>query len=158
MRKCGERGGRRSLNLAITTFIKARVADTLVALPIGDAKGVSVPGKVTRIPGAAPDLAGLIYFRGGIEAAIDLGQIWRGVPALNQPTARAVLIESEGVRVVVIFDELLDLLDLDSESIKPEVGGLPGIAGRVEWGGEEMLLFSSQLLFQRLANEASSRE
>jgi len=129
------------------SLIIGSIGRRLAAVQLSDSRGVSIPGKVTSIPGAPLSLSGLVYFRGGIEAVVNLAAVW-GETSVNFPTtARSVLLEAEGMRAVVIFDELLDLYDCPKNDLRSSDIELAGISSVFDWRGKEVFLLSgSELL------------
>ena len=128
-------------------MIIGRIGTRLAAVTLSDSRGVSIPGKVTPIPGAPLSLAGLIYFRGGIEAVVNLAAVWGEERGALAESSRAILLESEGMRAVVIFDDLLDLYDCRKSELRESRSGLAGITSLFDWQGKDVALLSgSELL------------
>jgi chemotaxis signal transduction protein len=134
------------------TLLVGSVGERAVALSITDARGVSTASKLTRIPGSSQTIAGLVYFRGGIEAIIDLSAIWNGREGSSNQNGRAVLIEAEGMRGVILFDRLWDLFDSPKSSIKQYEGSMPGIIGTVVWRERELLVIGGSELLRYLSS------
>jgi len=136
--------------------LKGIIAGEAVILPLAGVVAVQRVGRIVALPGSPPWLPGLIYFRGGIEAAIDAGRLWGQGSFQPGDSARAVLIEDSGLRGVLLFDDLQELLDI---AALPFAGGElaslphpPGTAGRLVTNPAEdhpptaLLLSSTQLL------------
>jgi len=124
------------------------VGERLVALPLADARGVETPGKITTIPGSPPTLAGLTYFRGGIEAVINLPAVWGEAASPRRASARAVLIEAEGMRGILIFDELLDIWRTPAKALNKPLSPRAGITAVLEYDSSEVSLISASDLLR----------
>ncbi|MFH0765857.1 MAG: chemotaxis protein CheW [Calditrichota bacterium] len=139
-------------------IIVGRIRGVLVGLPVKFVKGVDRVNQATSLPETPGFITGLIYFRGGIEAAVDLGVILGGDKFTRSDKSRAVLTEAEGLRGAVIFDELLDMSFITSEMVKSvEVFDIPAepIAGRFQWRDEAGLMIAPAGLFNYIANFAN---
>jgi len=139
----GLNSGERLLPLLV-----GKIGERLAGLPLQESRGVSIPGRVTPIPGSPATLAGLLYFRGGIEAVIDLARVWGDPSPRRTPRSRAVLIEAEGMRGVIIFDELWDLAECSRDVLREPEIGLAGISSIAGWKGETLSILSASDLLR----------
>lgn len=128
-----------------------RVRDVLIGMMVDQIKGVDRVSNVTPLPGAVQYISGLVYFRGGIEVAVDIGIILGGDTIHFSPKSRAVLAEAEGMRGAVLFDELVDMHSIAENEILPlDVYDIPKdpVVGQFNWRGEAGLLISPAGLFR----------
>lgn len=156
------------------------IGERLFAISLSHCRGVAPAGRVTPIPGAPAAIAGLVYFRGGIEAAVDLRVVWGDPPSPPGHDARAVLIEAEGMRAVLLVDHLLDLFDAPQSALTSGNGSNPpyppfnrrggfilpfnrrgehsgsaealvGVAGHILWNDRDVALLSAARLLHHLS-------
>lgn len=99
------------------------------AVPVSQVRGIEKLHKITRVPGAAPEVKGVINLRGIITPVIDL-KICLDLP-LTDPTdftdsTRVIIVTINNSDVGLLVDEANDVLDIDLENIEPSpevVGG-----------------------------------
>ncbi len=134
------------------SFLIGRSSGIEFGLDLTETRGVSTFGRIIPIPGTAPSIIGLTYFRGGIEAAIDLGLVWSNSSALITSESRAVLIEVEGRRAVLVVDSLLDLFDCGPNDLRIDEGKyrLTGQIGEIRKDGSQVPLISAALFLQSI--------
>jgi chemotaxis signal transduction protein len=129
-----------------------------IGIPIRDVRGVAPAAQSTLLPGSPSAISGLAYFHGGIEAVIDLGLLWNGYPIKRDSSARFILVEVEGMRGVLLIDNLVDMFDtpeadvnaasqVDSEKL--------AIKGELKWRDGSVPLFSASVLFHNLLSQAN---
>ncbi len=136
----------RSLLIALSSGVE-------FGLELKDTRGVSSFGRIIPIPGTAPAILGVTYFRGGIEAAVDLGVVWNGSSIRNSSKSRAILIEAEGRRAVLIVDTLIDLYDCNPSdlNLNHNVWPLTGQIGEINFSERKAPFISVALLLQSIA-------
>ncbi len=133
-----------------------RVRGVLLGLRIEDTKGVDRISHVTTLPHTRSYITGLVYFHGGIEAAVDAGVIIGGGTIEITHRTRAVLAEAAGMRGVILFDELLDMPEINVEEITPvEVFDIPEepIAGKFSFNGEAGFILHPEGLFKYIVGD-----
>lgn len=59
-------------NAATTDYVTAMIGGQLFGLPIGRVQDVFMPERLTRVPLASHDIAGVLNLRGRIVTAIDM--------------------------------------------------------------------------------------
>ena len=157
-------------NMPIETYTEDKVAQNQVAdrsksflislssgiefgLELKETRGVSSFGRIIPIPGTARTIIGVTYFRGGIEAAVDLGALWNMASLNLTKRSRAVLVEAEGRRAVLIVDSLVDLIDCDPGDLDLEKTNwlLTGQIGEINKNERKIPLISAALLLQSIA-------
>jgi purine-binding chemotaxis protein CheW len=100
-------------------FITATVGSQLFGLPILRVQDVFAPDRITRVPLAAPDIAGVLNLRGRIVTLIDLRRRL-GLGGREQGAqAMAVGVESQGESYGLLIDSIGEVLKL------PEAGREP---------------------------------
>ena len=59
----------------VIQYVTVVIGGQLFGLPISQVHDVFVPERVTRVPLAAPQVAGVLNLRGRIVTAIDIGRV-----------------------------------------------------------------------------------
>ena len=101
-----------------TEFVTSTVAGQMFGLPIACVQDVFKPARITRVPLAGPEIAGVLNLRGRIVTAIDM----RNRLDLRAPESgrapMAIGIEAKGESFGLLVDavgEVLSLPDADCE-------------------------------------------
>jgi purine-binding chemotaxis protein CheW len=98
----------------MTEYITATVGDQLFGLPISRAQDVFVLDRLTRVPLAPPDIAGVLNLRGRIVTAIDLRRRL-GLMSLAEDRRRmAIGIEHRGESYGLLIDAIGEVMKLPS--------------------------------------------
>jgi purine-binding chemotaxis protein CheW len=96
----------------IIEYVTATVGDQLFGVPISRVQDVFIPERMTRVPLAAPEIAGLINLRGRIVTAIDMRR-QLGLSARADGVARmAIEIECRGEFYGLLIDAIGEVLKL----------------------------------------------
>ena len=97
-------------------YVTAMVGEQLFGLPILRVQDVFAPERITRVPLAAPEIAGVLNLRGRIVTLIDLrrrlglGAREDGVPSM------AIGVEAHGESYGLLIDSVGEVLKLDEAS------------------------------------------
>jgi purine-binding chemotaxis protein CheW len=102
------------MNETTIEYVTASVGEQLFGLPIARAQDVFVLDRLTRVPLAAPEIAGVLNLRGRIVTAIDLRR--RLGVALNVEERRqmAIGIEHKGESYGLLIDAIGEVMKLPS--------------------------------------------
>jgi purine-binding chemotaxis protein CheW len=93
-------------------YVTATIDGQLFGLPIGRVLDVFEPEKLTRVPLAVPEIAGLLNLRGRIVTAIDMRRRL-DLPARAAGESRmAIGIEHRGEAYGLLFDQVGEVLRL----------------------------------------------
>jgi purine-binding chemotaxis protein CheW len=113
----------------VVEYVTATVGGQLFGLPISRVQDVFVPDRLTRVPLAPPEIAGLLNLRGRIVTAIDLRRRL-GLEALAGAAPRmAVGVEYKGESYGLLIDVIGEVLKLPiSEREDNPVNLDPGLA------------------------------
>ncbi len=110
-----------SSDRAVTEYVTAMVGGQLFGLPIARVQDVFMPERVSRVPLAPGDVAGILNLRGRIITAIDM-RLRLGLPprdACSVPMAIGVDLRGESYGLLIdSIGEVLKLADDDFE-LKP---------------------------------------
>ena len=115
-------------------YVTATIGGQLFGLPIARVQDVFMPARMTRVPLAAPEVAGLINLRGRIVTAIDMRRRL-GLPALDDDRPRlAIEIECKGEFYGLLIDAIGEVLKLQASSREDNPVNLEGRLARVAAG------------------------
>jgi purine-binding chemotaxis protein CheW len=96
----------------VVEYVTATVGGQLFGLPISRVQDVFAPDRLTRVPLAPPEIAGLLNLRGRIVTAIDLRRRL-GLDALATDAPRmAVGVECKGESYGLLIDVIGEVLKL----------------------------------------------
>jgi purine-binding chemotaxis protein CheW len=98
----------------MTEYITATVGDQLFGLPISRAQDVFVLDRLTRVPLAPPDIAGVLNLRGRIVTAIDLRRRLGLVSLAEDRRRMAIGIEHRGESYGLLIDAIGEVMKLPS--------------------------------------------
>ena len=130
---------------SITEYVTAMIGGQLFGLPISRVQDVFIPERMTRVPLASSDVAGVLNLRGRIVTAIDM-RSRLGLPKSDHgrpPMAVGVDLRGESYGLLIdSVGEVLKLAD-DSREVNPgqsrsadgEDGARDSPAGRAVDGG-----------------------
>jgi purine-binding chemotaxis protein CheW len=106
---------------AITEYVTTMIGDQLFGLPISRVQDVFMPERLTRVPLASCDVAGVLNLRGRIVTAIDM-RARLGLPkdeAVRPPMAVGVELRGESYGLLIdSIGEVLKLAD-DGREVNP---------------------------------------
>lgn len=103
---------------ASAEYVTVSIGAQLFGLPIARVQDVFVLSRMTRVPLAPADIAGVINLRGRIVTAIDL-QRRLGVEGDCGRAPMAVGIESENESYGLVIDAVGEVLKLDATTAEP---------------------------------------
>jgi purine-binding chemotaxis protein CheW len=117
-----------------TEYVTATVGDQLFGLPIGRVQDVFVLDRMTRVPLAAAEIAGVLNLRGRIVTAIDMRRRL-GLPERGEVRKRmAIGIECKGESYGLLIDTIGEVLKLSSSSREDNPVNLDARLARVSAG------------------------
>ena len=100
-------------------YVTATIGGQLFGLPILRVQDVFKPERVTRVPLAPPEIAGVLNLRGRIVTLIDLRRrLGLPQPDPKQPQM-AVGVEARGESYGLLIDSIGEVLKLDDEAREP---------------------------------------
>ena len=132
-----------TIDQKITEYVTVVIEDQLFGLPISQVQDVFVPDRMTRVPLAAEDVAGLLNLRGRIVTAIDMRSRLElsarepGVPVM------AIGIEIKGESYGLLVDAVGEVLKLPDSACEPKPANLDPRLARMAAG---VIRLESQLL------------
>ena len=113
----------------VVEYVTATVGGQLFGLPISRVQDVFAPDRLTRVPLAPPEIAGLLNLRGRIVTAIDM-RLRLGLDALAGDAPRmAVGVEWKGESYGLLIDAIGEVLKLPTSDREDNPVNLdPGLA------------------------------
>jgi purine-binding chemotaxis protein CheW len=100
----------------MTEYVTATVGGQLFGLPIARVQDVFVLDRLTRVPLAAPEIAGVLNLRGRIVTAIDMRRRLALAPLGEARKRMAIGIEYRGESYGLLIDAIGEVLNLSSGS------------------------------------------
>jgi len=118
----------------VTEYVTAMIGEQLFGLPISRVQDVFMPDRLTRVPLAPPEIAGVLNLRGRIVTAIDM-RARLGLPKRDDGRpSMAVGIESKGESYGLLIDVIGEVLKLSESSAEPNPVNLDSRLARVSAG------------------------
>jgi purine-binding chemotaxis protein CheW len=108
----------------IVEYVTVIIGGQLFGLPIGRVQDVFSPDRLTRVPLAPPEVAGVLNLRGRIVTAVDM-RVRLGLPPRD--TGRppmAVGIDHEGEAYGLLIDQVGEVMKLAAASREPNPANL----------------------------------
>ena len=115
-------------------YVTATIGSQLFGLPIRRVQDVFMPERVTRVPLAPPEIAGVLNMRGRIVTLIDL-RTRLGLPARRETgEVMAIGVESRGESYGLLIDAVGEVLKLDEQAREANPANLDPELARVSAG------------------------
>ena len=99
-------------------YVTAMIGGQLFGLPISRVQDVFMPDRLTRVPLAAPEIAGVLNLRGRIVTAIDMRRRL-GLAKCGRRPSMAIGVESRGESYGLLIDSVGEVLKLDEAACEP---------------------------------------
>ncbi len=100
-------------NEYITEYVTVMIGGQLFGLPISRVQDVFMPDRLTRVPLAAPEIAGVLNLRGRIVTAIDMRRRLGLPPREDARPPMAVGIELRGESYGLLIDTVGEVMKLN---------------------------------------------
>ena len=114
MTEAGDSSGKRVSNDS-QEFVTLTIADQMFGIPVNEIHDVFSPQQITRVPLAAPEIAGVLNLRGRIVTVVD-ARIKLGLPPREEDAScMAVGIERRGESYGILIDSVGEVLRLTYE-------------------------------------------
>jgi purine-binding chemotaxis protein CheW len=121
-------------NNTTAEYVTVMLGGQLFGLPISRVQDVFMPDRMTRVPLAPPEVAGVLNLRGRIVTAIDM----RGRLALPERDGKrppmAIGIECRGESYGLVIDAVGDVVALDESAREPNPVNLGAALARISAG------------------------
>ena len=127
-------GQNETADAAITEFVTVTIGDHLFGLPISRVQDVFVPDRLTRVPLAPPEVAGILNLRGRVVTAIEMrARLDLGTRAPGRPVM-AIGIELKGESYGLLVDAVGEVMQLPANECEAKPANLDPRLGRVAEG------------------------
>jgi purine-binding chemotaxis protein CheW len=118
----------------VTGYVTVTIGDHMFGLPIFRVQDVFVPDRLTRVPLAPPEVAGILNLRGRVVTAIDMrsrldfGEREPGAPVM------AIGIETKGESYGLLVDAVGEVMQLHNSACEAKPTNLDPRLSRVAAG------------------------
>jgi purine-binding chemotaxis protein CheW len=103
----------------LTEYVTAMIGGQLFGLPIVRVQDVFIPERLTRVPLAPPEIAGVLNLRGRIVTLIDLRRRFGLGKAEDGDSSMAIGVESRAESYGLLIDSVGEVLKLDDAAREP---------------------------------------
>jgi len=119
---------------AVIEYVTVLLGGQLFGLPISRVQDVFMPQRLTRVPLARPEIAGVLNLRGRIVTAIDM-RCRLGLPRRDEERPpMAVGIECKGESYGLLIDTVGEVLKLDDNAREPNPVNLDAKLAQISAG------------------------
>jgi purine-binding chemotaxis protein CheW len=124
-------------------YVTVTIGEQLFGLPIARVQDVFVPDKLTRVPLAQPEVAGVLNLRGRIVTAIDMRRKLDLAPRPADKPVMAVGIDTRGESYGLLVDAVGEVLKFPASACEPKPANLDDRWARV---ASDVIRMDGQLL------------
>lgn len=100
-------------------YVTAMIGGQLFGLPILRVQDVFLPSRLTRVPLAPPEIAGVLNLRGRIVTLIDMRCLLGLDERKDKAPAMAIGVETRGESYGLLIDSVGEVLKLDDAAREP---------------------------------------
>src|SRR6478752_3602895 len=119
---------------AVSEFVTAMIGGQLFGLPISRVQDVFMPDRLTRVPLAPPEIAGVLNLRGRIVTTIDMRRRLGLPPRSDNKPSMAVGIDLRGESYGLLIDTVGEVMRLGEATREPNPVNLDPRLARVSGG------------------------
>ena len=145
-------------NLQLTEYVTFTTGGQLFGVPIARVQEVFRPGRITRVPLAGRQIAGVLNLRGRIVTAVDMRSRLSLQARDGREPAMAIGIESRGESFGLLVDALGEVLKLDDGEREANPVNLDRKLARVSAGvyrleGQLLVVLDVEAVLDLAANQ-----
>jgi purine-binding chemotaxis protein CheW len=118
----------------LTEYVTAMIGGQLFGLPIVRVQDVFIPERLTRVPMAPPEIAGILNLRGRIVTLIDLRRRFGMDERTDGDASMAIGVEQRNESYGLLIDSVGEVLKLDDAAREPNPINLDARLARVSAG------------------------
>jgi len=118
----------------LTEYVTAMIGGQLFGLPILRVQDVFAPERLTRVPLAPPEIAGMLNLRGRIVTLVDMRYRLGLAQREDSGLPMAIGVESRGESYGLLIDNVGEVLKLDDAKREPNPINLDAGLARVSAG------------------------
>jgi purine-binding chemotaxis protein CheW len=142
-------------------YVTATIGEQLFGVPISRVLDVFSPDRLTRVPLAAPEIAGVLNLRGRIVTAIDMRKRLDLPPRDKGEKSMAIGVERLGESYGLLVDQVGEVLKLPGSSCDPVPVNLDPVWARLATGvhrldGKLMVVLDVDRVFERHAENLAA--
>jgi len=115
-------------------YVTVFIGGQLFGLPISRVQDVFMPDRLTRVPLAPPEIAGVLNLRGRIVTTIDMRRRLGLPPRDDNKPSMAVGIELKGESYGLLIDTVGEVMKLGEATLEPNPVNLDPRLARVSGG------------------------
>jgi purine-binding chemotaxis protein CheW len=115
-------------------YVTVMIGGQLFGLPISRVQDVFMPDRLTRVPLAPPEIAGVLNLRGRIVTTIDMRRRLGLPPREDNKPSMAVGIELKGESYGLLIDTVGEVMKLGETTLEPNPVNLDPRLARVSGG------------------------
>jgi purine-binding chemotaxis protein CheW len=115
-------------------YVTVLIGGQLFGLPISRVQDVFMPDRLTRVPLAPPEIAGVLNLRGRIVTTIDMRRRLGLPPRNDNKPSMAVGIELRGESYGLLIDTVGEVMKLGETTLEPNPVNLDPRLARVSGG------------------------
>ena len=119
---------------ALTEYVTVTIGDHLFGLPIFRVQDVFVPDRLTRVPLAPPEVAGVLNLRGRVVTAIDMRSRLDLGSRPKEAPVMAIGIETKGESYGLLVDAVGEVMALRNDACEAKPANLDPRLSRVAAG------------------------
>jgi purine-binding chemotaxis protein CheW len=123
-----------STQQGFTEYVTAMIGGQLFGLPIVRVQDVFIPERLTRVPLAPPEIAGVLNLRGRIVTLIDLRRRFGLGQRESGQVTMAIGVESRAESYGLLIDSVGEVLKLEDAAREPNPINLDERLARVSAG------------------------
>jgi purine-binding chemotaxis protein CheW len=112
-------GGGMSVHAQGIEYVTAWIADQLFGIPIQRVHDVFETGRLTRVPLAQPEIAGVLNLRGRVVTAIDMRRRLRLPPRDPAKSQLAIGIDLNGEAYGLLVDAMGEVMKVPAGALDP---------------------------------------
>jgi len=125
---------RTTIDEKVTEYVTVLIGGQLFGLPISRVQDVFMPERLTRVPLAPPEIAGVLNLRGRIVTAVDMRRRLGLPPRSDGRPTMAVGIELRGESYGLLIDNVGEVLKLADGAREHNPVNLDAALARVSGG------------------------
>ncbi len=142
--------------IRVSVLLSFRLGADLFLIPLENVERIVQIAALRSVPGAPPELMGILTVHGEAVPALDIRRRLGIVAPAPDLTHQLILLRSGAHRAALLVDEALEVITLEhwqsaAELMLPAFAGtLPWVAGAVQLEGRSRVLLDVQALFSFL--------
>jgi purine-binding chemotaxis protein CheW len=102
----------------LCSAVTFRRAASAYALPLSGLREIRPLSNPCELPGSSPVVRGIVYYRGELLSLHDLSVFSSGVVPKDSPPW-VIVMEHAGVRIGLVADELMDVVEVETGEVHP---------------------------------------